>query len=209
MSGGVRVTGSRARALRHRPGASPRTAREPRTRAMAASSAAGPRASTALASFVSMTTGRASSASTGGRRFADSMAWPRVRCVPSAPASMGAAAEKFARAVRHHVRVKDRLHRRLDVAFVEDGSRVREGSAPRGHGHAAPRGPKPPRARLRQPLQRQAHARARWLERRRPRPRRRQPLHLLPAAPQEGGPGRADVMMRLACPAPGDVGGLC
>ena len=39
-------------------------------------------------------------------------------------------AEKFARGVRHHWTVENNLHWVLDVAFDEDGSRVRKDNAP-------------------------------------------------------------------------------
>lgn len=42
----------------------------------------------------------------------------------------GSDAEKFARAVRYHWRVENSLHWVLDVAFDEDGSRVRKDNAP-------------------------------------------------------------------------------
>jgi predicted transposase YbfD/YdcC len=42
----------------------------------------------------------------------------------------GSDAEKFARAVRHHWAVENNLHWVLDVAFDEDGSRVRKDNAP-------------------------------------------------------------------------------
>jgi hypothetical protein len=40
--------------------------------------------------------------------------------------SIGADAETFARALRSHWTVENQLHWRLDVAFIEDDSRVRE-----------------------------------------------------------------------------------
>lgn len=77
----------------------------------------------------------------------------------------GSDAEKFARAVRHHWQVENNLHWVLDVAFDEDGSRVRKDNAPKEHGDAAPRRPQPPQGRHLQEVQHQAQAQARRLER--------------------------------------------
>jgi len=45
-------------------------------------------------------------------------------------ASLPADARRFARAVRGHRGVENRLHWRLDVVFSEDASRIRKGNPP-------------------------------------------------------------------------------
>ena len=44
--------------------------------------------------------------------------------------SIAADAKRFARAVRGHWEIENRLHWRLDVTFADDASRIRKGHAP-------------------------------------------------------------------------------